>query len=107
MRPIVRVFSPRARCVGCSTKRKHSISLPERLDADVTINEYPTWLLDAVMGMNGLLGDALGANVTATVNSRNFSADSGQLEATATAANASTVSAKLSGRNGAFRTARR
>jgi len=74
------------------------------IDLDVSIAEFPAWVIDAFSARNSFVQDALGATVTATITARGFSPDAGRLDATVTSANGSTANAMIGGRNGLIRT---
>jgi len=74
------------------------------IDVDASVTEVPTWVIDAFAGRRSLFEDALGDTVSAEIVSRNFSTQSGRLNATATSGNGSNFAAHLAGRNGLIRT---
>lgn len=65
------------------------------LDADIRINRFPTWLVDAYSGRNSLLVDALGPTVSADIRTRGLSATTGRINASLDAANGSTARTAL------------
>lgn len=65
------------------------------LDADIRVNRFPTWLIDAYSGRNSLLVDALGPTVSADIRTRGLSATTGRINASLDAANGSTARTAL------------
>lgn len=71
------------------------------IDLDATLTRTPTALLDAIISMRGYLTAAVGEEMNATVNARNFSKTSGTIALDVTSPNGK-LSARGEGRDGAL-----
>lgn len=71
------------------------------IDLDATLSRTPTPLLDALISMRGYLTAAVGEEVSATINARNFSKTSGTIALDVTSPNGK-LNARGEGRDGAL-----